>query len=328
MKKENNPLISICIATYNRANFLNELLSSFLNFNYDLSLLEIVIADGGSTDSTSSVVKSYSDLNIVYLDLAVNKSSGKYVWVFPDDDLISSEAINIVSKSIINDNPDLLIINSSCWNFDFTENLNPRNLQIKNDIIIQKENFHNDLFDKTFRYTSYIGCIIIKSKLWKKVDSKKYFNSRFIHLGVISEIPLESKIKIISEPLIKLRIGNAEWSEISILVWSEKWKDIISNFKNLKTSLLKTVTFNTFKTFISLILFQRALGNFNYKNINIVLRNYNNVFYKLISIIVIVIPSILLRTAYFIRYYYSKDLLGLYNINKGRITKNNWKSTS
>ena len=339
MKKENSPLISICIATYNRAPFLNELLSSFQGFNCDLSKFEIVIADGGSNDNTSEIIKNYNNLNIVYLDLkvkggidkdfdiAVNNSSGKYVWVFPDDDFISSEAINIVSKSIINDNPDLLIVNSSCWDFNFSKNLNKRNLQIENDIIIHSQNFHNDLFEKTFRYTSYIGCIIIKSELWKKVDSTKYFNSRFIHLGVISEIPLKSKIKIISEPLIKLRIGNAEWSEISILVWAEKWKSIISNFKYLKTSSLQTITFNTFKTFISLLLFQRALGNFNFRTINVILRNYESLFYKFISIVILIIPSKVVRFLYFLRYYLSKDSVGLYNISNGRLTKNKWKSS-
>lgn len=334
-----NPLVSICIATYNRANFLNDLLSAFRNFDYDLGKFEIVIADGGSTDNTSSIVKNYSDLNIVYLklkvkggidkdfDLAVNSASGKYVWVFPDDDLISPNALEIISNSIIKDNPDLIIVNSSCWNFNFSKNLNKKNINLKSDVIIHNENFQSDFFKKTFRYSSYIGCVIIKTNLWKKVDSIKYFNSRFIHLGIISEIPLKSKIKIISKPLIKLRIGNAEWSEISILVWAEKWKNIISNFNFINPEFTNVLTFRTYKTFISLLLFQRGLGNFNNKTINVIFRNYRNFSFKFIAILILSLPSFFVRFIYLTRYYLQNDSLGIYNMSKGRLTRNKWKSS-
>jgi glycosyltransferase involved in cell wall biosynthesis len=60
-------MIDIIIPTYNRSALLDLTLSSLLNQTINLTSINVVVVDDGSSDNTSEVVKSYSDkLNLKY----------------------------------------------------------------------------------------------------------------------------------------------------------------------------------------------------------------------------------------------------------------------
>ena len=103
-------LLSICVPTYNRALFLNALLSS-LNVNLsrlsdeESAQIEIVITDNASTDDTKSVVRSALDnfnplVETRYIRHETNlgmvgnwnsflkESRGKFIIWYPDDDIV------------------------------------------------------------------------------------------------------------------------------------------------------------------------------------------------------------------------------------------------
>ena len=54
------PRLSVCVATYNRAEYIGETLESIIPQLTDE--VEIVVVDGASTDGTSTVVKGYRSL--------------------------------------------------------------------------------------------------------------------------------------------------------------------------------------------------------------------------------------------------------------------------
>lgn len=54
----NQPLVSICVITYNQKQFIHETLASVLNQDY--ANIEIVVADDGSTDGTAAIILDYS----------------------------------------------------------------------------------------------------------------------------------------------------------------------------------------------------------------------------------------------------------------------------
>ena len=69
------PLLSICIPTYNRAEYLAKSLDSLICLpEFNTSEVEVVISDNASTDDTKQVVKNYSDKykNIYYYRNDVN----------------------------------------------------------------------------------------------------------------------------------------------------------------------------------------------------------------------------------------------------------------
>lgn len=96
------PTLSIITATYNAANVLPRLLES-LRAQTDLSF-EWVVMDAASTDSTLSILKSASDLCLVYrsepdfgiydaLNKAIRLCSGEYYLVIGADDFLAPDAV-------------------------------------------------------------------------------------------------------------------------------------------------------------------------------------------------------------------------------------------
>lgn len=92
-----NPVVSVAISTYNRADFLRETILSVLN--QTMQDFEIVIVDDGGTDHTKQVVDDFNDSRIKYFwqenqgisaarNLAAEKSTGFYTAVIDDDDLM------------------------------------------------------------------------------------------------------------------------------------------------------------------------------------------------------------------------------------------------
>ena len=92
------PLVSVVMATYNRANVIGSAIDSILNQTYDN--FELIIVDDGCTDSTYEVLEKYAakDKRIVLLkqnnqglaaarNAAAFKAQGKYIALMDDDDI-------------------------------------------------------------------------------------------------------------------------------------------------------------------------------------------------------------------------------------------------
>lgn len=91
------PLVSVVLPTYNRANLIRDTISSVLTQTYEQ--FELIIADDGSTDNTEEIVTSIYDKRITYLKLphvglpatprnrAIEKCKGEFVAFLDSDDL-------------------------------------------------------------------------------------------------------------------------------------------------------------------------------------------------------------------------------------------------
>jgi glycosyltransferase involved in cell wall biosynthesis len=95
------PKVSVCIPTYNRANFLLYSVNSVLQQTY--SDFELIICDDGSSDNTSEVVSRWHDSRIRYIQQPQNigrsrnmrsgfdAAVGEYFIKFDDDDALTHE---------------------------------------------------------------------------------------------------------------------------------------------------------------------------------------------------------------------------------------------
>lgn len=90
----NNPLLSICIPTYNRCDILNDTLNTlFLNPEFDKNRIEVIVSDNCSTDGTRQIVERYplvryfrNDENIRDKNFSkcLSYAKGDYIRLFND----------------------------------------------------------------------------------------------------------------------------------------------------------------------------------------------------------------------------------------------------
>lgn len=235
------PKLSICIATYNRGKFIGETLDSILRQME--AGVELLVVDGASLDNTSQVMAQYVDSYpaIRYYreqensgvdrdyDKAVGYASGEYCWLMTDDDLLKPGAVQKV-LSTIRGKVDLLVVNAEVRNVDLSEQFEERQLKSTIDRVYAEEDQEN-FFAENVGYLSFIGCVVIRRKLWLSRNRSSYYGTLFIHVGVIFQNPRINSATVIAEPLITIRYGNAMWTPRSFEIWMFKWPELIWSFE-------------------------------------------------------------------------------------------------
>jgi abequosyltransferase len=234
-----NPKLSICIATYNRAEFIIETLDTILpQMRFGV---ELVVVDGASPDRTREVLTAYcanhpevryireianSGVDADY-DKAVGYARGEYCFLMTDDDLIVPGAIDIVWP-VLDQGIDLVVVDAEVDNSDFSGVLQPRMLKFDEDRSYGAADNEQFFLDAAFRLT-FIGGIVIRRRLWLERNRERYFGSLFVHVGVIFQTPIPN-IRIIAAPLIRIRYGNAMWTSRGFEIWMFKWPRLVWSF--------------------------------------------------------------------------------------------------
>lgn len=239
--------LSICIATYNRGQYICATLDS-MTVQLD-SRVEVVVVDGASPDNTSEVMARYVSMHpeVKYYrelensgvdrdyDKAVAYAKGEFCWLMTDDDLVQPGAILRILEAI-NDNIDLLIVNSEVRSVDLTDWLAVRLPSVKEDRIYGLGD-EAVFFRDTAKYLSFIGAVVVRRSVWMARDRASYFGTLFVHVGVIFQHPPIARVKVISEPLISIRLGNAMWSPRGFEIWMFKWPQLVWSFPDFSNEV-------------------------------------------------------------------------------------------
>jgi len=304
------PLLSICIATYNRANFIGETLASIIPQVTDE--VEIVIVDGASTDNTGVIIKQYANTckQINYIRLpskggvdhdycqAVALAKGKMCWLFPDDDLLKPGAVSAVLKECRR-GYSLIVVNAEVMNIDLSQSLLQKMLTINTDEVYDKLYF-GQLFDRVIPFISFIGCVVVNRNLWQQREKTRYFGTEFIHVGVIFQSPLPDPALVVATPYITIRYGNAQWWTRAFEVLFFKWPALLQSFESIPEDIrYKHQTRITMRT----IAIFRAKGAFTLKSIKklYAMKDYG-LIWKFGALVIAVIPGYVLNM--FIMAYY------------------------
>lgn len=236
------PLLSICIATFNRARFIAETLDSIAPQLNDA--VEVVIVDGASSDDTQAVVTAFlgdhpdqgwryvreitnSGVDADY-DKAVIHATGRYCWLMTDDDLLRPDAVQHLIDALANE-PDVVVVNSCFKSPDLLETLDsPRlkafaNRTYRGDAI-------NAFLEETIFYVTYIGACVFRRDFWLARDRQRYFGTGFAHIGVLCQAPLPIAANLIAIPLIDYRHGNALWRPQAFDIWMVGWPRLVTSF--------------------------------------------------------------------------------------------------
>ena len=231
--------LSICIPTYNRAEFIVETLESIVP---QLAPgVELLILDGASPDNTQEVVRAYVDDHpqVRYrreeakagpdadFDKTVEHARGEYCWLFPDDDLMMPGAVERV-LSVLDDKPELVVVDGEVQDVTLKMTLRPRRMNFSGIRRYGPEDADRLMAD-TAGVLSFLGAAILRRDLWLSRDRKSYYGSYFLHVGVIFQRSPRSAVAI-GEPLVRIRYGNSLWTPKRFEIWGFRWPELIQSF--------------------------------------------------------------------------------------------------
>jgi len=325
----NKPILSICIPTYNRAEYIGEAIESVLDqITPDTQdKVEICISDNASTDNTEKIVKNYQrkkKCNIVYHKneenlgadnnflKVIDIANGEYcLWIGSDDaieDNILTKLINIISNSKIN----FYLLTQNCYDITLTKKkkCNNHKLLERGDGVLTMD----ELLTDSIYLLGFISVLIVKKEIFIKKDplENKYMNSQYIHMyKILNALNSGSNIYFIREPMIKWRGDNDSFLsdlkiygriKIDIDGYSSIAEDVFGrNSKEYKT-IVKIRVFNKMVRHILLL----KLNSFDRKEIlKLYERFKDETFYYNLARFISLVPKELI---YFIRFVYRKTI--------------------
>lgn len=130
--KKDNPLVSVIISTYNDGQYIMEAIDSILCQSY--KNLEVVIIDDASTDNTTQILEEIVDdrVHVFHnpknfklahnLNVAISKSSGKYIARMDADDIAVKDRI-AKQVEFMEANPEVDVCGSYAQTFGFSNTL-------------------------------------------------------------------------------------------------------------------------------------------------------------------------------------------------------------
>lgn len=182
-----NDLISVIVPIYKVENYICKCIESIINQTY--SNIEIILVDDGSPDNCPAICDSYckkdkrikvihkengglSDARNAGLDFA----KGKYILFIDSDDYIKPEMIELMYKTIISDNSDMVICNYELADEDGKIILRKRDKIFDSDkknILINEETFWNNCHDYDYLYYVISCNKLYKNKIFENIRYKK-----------------------------------------------------------------------------------------------------------------------------------------------------------
>lgn len=307
------PLLSICIATLNRARELADTLRAIDSVAKDI---EIVIVDSSAAPSLTE--KCLADLalrfSVSYYHTAVargvdadffeaaERSSGDYVWLMPDDDLLCEGAVDTVCRQLRISFPDILVANASVFDPDLKQMLRPSllNTRVRRTYYPGQE---SEFFLDCAAYLTYIGGLICRRSRYLSECVKIRFGTSFAHLAACYDLPISSCVNVIAEPCIKIRFDSWSWRTNSFYIWMHCWPTIIASLSTPSLAAKRAVRPGGGIKFLGRLLLARANRNLTAASASVWVRKTNpNVLTMLSVAIVLLFPPRLLRFP--IRLYY------------------------
>ena len=179
------PVISLCIPTYNRDKYLRCLLGGLLS---DIEKLthpyEIVIADNGSTDNTEGAVAEYAGrLNIRYIKrdrnygshnnliFVQNEAQGQLQFYVADDDALLLSEVSAIADLMLAD-PSIGVVYAPWHLHDLVSNQSRGQFyQQEEDRLIEKGD-HHGLLAFLLQHSVFPEIYIYRRDVWQAVQPR------------------------------------------------------------------------------------------------------------------------------------------------------------
>ncbi len=218
--KSDKPLLTIAIPTFNRAGWLDLCLSQIAKQAPALGRqVEILVSNNNSTDNTDDIVNRYvsSGLAITYIRNAENigsdrnllqcfkRSSGKYVLVMGDDDVILDNALGKIVRILEKGDYGVVFLNSYGFTDDFLAE-QPKARSRGHKVYAKVDEF----ISKAGYLLTFISVNIVNRKLVDEGLLEQLVNTNLVQLGwVFSALFKSEKNVFVNEYSVAARMFNS-----------------------------------------------------------------------------------------------------------------------
>jgi len=217
--------LSLCIPTYNRADTLPFTLQSIISQIVPefQNIVEIVVSDNASTDSTQEVIREYQQLfsNITYFRFPSNQgpdtnflqvisiARGEYCWYVGSDDSLMDNSLKLLMEELLSNPRDFYLLNKQGYD---------RQLILKMPIYNPLEGYPSTEVSNespiTFKLKAlsmfgYIGVLCVRRDIWKSIDPIRFIGTAYVHVYVMQKIIHNgARGRYLSKYFIKWRYDN------------------------------------------------------------------------------------------------------------------------
>jgi len=231
------PLLTIAIPTWNRSNYLQQNLRQ-LKTEIDTvghDLVEVVVSDNCSSDATYDVVQDFqkSGLDIRYIRNAENigwarnfcqcveLSSGKYMLLFGDDDVLCSGALSLLIKYIKTGQYGVICLRPYGYNNDYKKEHPGGKGKI------YKFDDSNAYLLKISQYFTLTSALVINRTALKNIDSREFIHTNLAIFHLVIRAALISPNNLyIKRFLVASKRQNSSSYEYHTVFVGEFWKII------------------------------------------------------------------------------------------------------
>jgi abequosyltransferase len=226
--------LSICIPTYNRAKYLEELLDS-ISVQLDKTMrkqIEICISDNASNDDTKSVVRVFekkSALHVKYhrngknvgfdrnYKFVADMADSSYCWVIGSDDTLPEGAIARVLEEV-SKGGDIFLFDREEYSLDMKFLKRKYWLRKRESLFFDLHN-ENDfadyctLSDSIGAFFSFISSVVFSTKKWHSVKCENNFlDTGYVHVFMLcSFIAKRCIVKYVPESVVNCRLDNDQY---------------------------------------------------------------------------------------------------------------------
>ncbi len=270
-------LLSICIPTYNRADYLEQVVVSIVDSLTEniQSEIEIVISNNASTDNTLEIVNFYqqkmSNLswNIVHQTSNIGSINvvevakyavGKFIWIISDDDIVNKSAIQRILQ-ILRKKKDLksLILEYSTFQGNFS--IEKQTVLTFRDIYYDK----NKALSILSTNITFLSILILENKNLQIASAIKN-SSHLPQCYLFADQIVQGQVAYLSGASIYVRENNSGGYNF-FQVFVTQFDDLLQYCKNLGFSIKSIETVKTKHLWylykFSIILKSQNLGTFS-----------------------------------------------------------------
>ena len=308
--------LSIVIPSHNKAIFLKKAIRSILNDDEFGRNINLIISDNSLNSdirnlykneySNNKYIKYFSSKKFNCLDSNVNRSielaTGKYAWVFGDDDILVTGILKKIVKFLKTKKPNLLVCNSKAFS---EEGIIESKRVPKNKNFLYGKNDNDKFLMEMGGYLTYVGAIIVNKKLWIENYKKTKIGSFFAHIDCIASIKNNREVHYFAMPAIKMRLGSQTWINKSFQIWYLFYPEIIWGLENYSYYAKERVISRKPLNSIKLMLAARAYGRIDFQIFKKYILKSQKVIpiNKFIVLIMVILPSKLFSKIYLFYIY-------------------------